>query len=204
MIASTSASVAEPIFSASRMRRAGVHSAWRPRKRVIVSAFVRYIGIDYSGAETPTASLKGLRVYLAEGAASPVEVPPPPGPRKYWTRRGIAEWLVERLAEDTPTLVGVNRPFNCGSLSSMPGDAFAGVMVLSEVAERLMMMSGSGASTCAAECGRTAASRLNEVVTTTVPAGHRRLDGSSRKLSNCDQAAFGCPHSNDVPSTQMQ
>ena len=29
MIASTSASVAEPIFSASRMRRAGVHSAWR-------------------------------------------------------------------------------------------------------------------------------------------------------------------------------
>ena len=32
-------------------------------------AFARYIGIDYSGAETPTASLKGLRVYLAEGDA---------------------------------------------------------------------------------------------------------------------------------------
>ena len=29
-------------------------------------AFARTIGIDYSGAETPTASLKGLRVYLAE------------------------------------------------------------------------------------------------------------------------------------------
>jgi len=27
-------------------------------------AFTRYIGIDYSGAETPTSSLKGLRVYL--------------------------------------------------------------------------------------------------------------------------------------------
>lgn len=26
-------------------------------------AFARTIGIDYSGAETPTASLKGLRVY---------------------------------------------------------------------------------------------------------------------------------------------
>jgi hypothetical protein len=25
--------------------------------------FRRYIGIDYSGAETPTASLKSLRVY---------------------------------------------------------------------------------------------------------------------------------------------
>jgi hypothetical protein len=43
-------------------------------------------------------------------------------------------------------------------------------MVLSEVAERLMMMSGPGASTYAAECGRTAASRLSEVATTTVPA----------------------------------
>jgi hypothetical protein len=33
------------------------------------------------------------------------EVPPPPSSKKYWTRRGIAEWLVERLAEDDPTLV---------------------------------------------------------------------------------------------------
>ncbi len=39
--------------------------------------FKRYIGIDYSGAQTPTASLKGLRVYLAEGDAAPVENPPP-------------------------------------------------------------------------------------------------------------------------------
>ena len=45
-----------------------------------MSAFARYIGIDYSGAQTPTASLKGLRVYLAEGDAPPVEVPPPPSP----------------------------------------------------------------------------------------------------------------------------
>ena len=27
--------------------------------------FERYIGIDYSGAETPESSRKGLRVYLA-------------------------------------------------------------------------------------------------------------------------------------------
>lgn len=50
-----------------------------------MTTFVRHIGIDYSGAETPTASLKGLRVYLAEGDGHPVEVPPS-GPRKYWTR----------------------------------------------------------------------------------------------------------------------
>lgn len=77
-----------------------------------MAAFDRYIGIDYSGAKTPTASLKGLCVYLAEGAALPVEVLPPPSPRKYWTRRGIAEWLVERLAEDTHTLVGIDHGFS--------------------------------------------------------------------------------------------
>jgi hypothetical protein len=75
-------------------------------------SFSRYIGIDYSGAETPNASLKGLRVYLAEGDIQPVEVPPPPSPRKYWTRRGIAEWLTERLAEDIPTLVGIDHGFS--------------------------------------------------------------------------------------------
>jgi len=75
-------------------------------------AFARYIGIDYSGAQTPTASLKGLRVYLTEGDAPPVEVPPPPSPRKYWTRRGVAEWLVERIAESAPTLVGIDHGFS--------------------------------------------------------------------------------------------
>jgi len=74
--------------------------------------FVRHIGIDYSGAQTPTASLKGLRVYLAEGAGPPEEVPPPPSPRKYWTRKGIAHWLVERLSEKTPTLVGIDHGFS--------------------------------------------------------------------------------------------
>ena len=68
-------------------------------------AFTRYIGIDYSGAQTPTASLKGLRVDPAGRDAPPIEVPPPPSLKKYWTRRGIAEWLVERLAEDPPTFL---------------------------------------------------------------------------------------------------
>ena len=76
------------------------------------AAFARYIGIDYSGAETPTSSLKGLRVYMSVGADSPVEVLPPPSLKKYWTRRGIAEWLEKLLAEDTPTLVGIDHAFS--------------------------------------------------------------------------------------------
>lgn len=74
--------------------------------------FACYVGIDYSGAQTPTSSLKGLRVYLAEKDMPPVEVTPPPGSRKYWSRRGIAEWLVERLSEDRPTLVGIDHSFS--------------------------------------------------------------------------------------------
>jgi len=74
--------------------------------------FERYIGIDYSGAQTPITSLKGLRVYLAEGSKAAIEVLPPPSRRKYWTRRGIAEWLVERLTENIPTLVGIDHSFS--------------------------------------------------------------------------------------------
>jgi hypothetical protein len=74
--------------------------------------FQRYIGVDYSGAETPTASLKGIRIYWAEGDCFPEEVSPPPSPRKYWTRKGVAHWLVEQLASEVPTLVGIDRGFS--------------------------------------------------------------------------------------------
>ncbi len=74
--------------------------------------FDRYIGIDYSGAETPNASLKGLRVYVTSEDVPTTEVLPPPSARKYWTRRGIAVWLAERLAEDVPTLVGIDHGFS--------------------------------------------------------------------------------------------
>jgi hypothetical protein len=75
-------------------------------------AFKRYIGIDYSGAETPTSSLKGLRVYEADAEIIAQEVQPPPSPRKYWTRRGIAEWLVAHLASGPPTVVGIDHGFS--------------------------------------------------------------------------------------------
>jgi hypothetical protein len=74
--------------------------------------FERYIGIDYSGAQTPTSSLKGLRVYMCGRVGEPAEVQPPPSPRKYWTRRGLAEWLGERLGEDRLTVAGIDHAFS--------------------------------------------------------------------------------------------
>jgi len=74
--------------------------------------FEHYIGVDYSGAETPTSSLPGLRVYAADWLIAPKEVQPPTGSRKYWTRRGIAEWLRNELSKPTPTIVGIDHGFS--------------------------------------------------------------------------------------------
>jgi hypothetical protein len=83
----------------------------RPVK-IMSPTFTRYIGVDYSGAETPTSSLKNLRIYEADQRSGPREIQPPPSPRKYWTRRGVAEWLVARLSVGLPTLVGIDHGFS--------------------------------------------------------------------------------------------
>jgi hypothetical protein len=88
------------------------HEALKNRIEGRLAAFDRYIGIDYSGAEIISSSLKGIRVYQTDQEFPLVEVHPPPSPRKYWTRRGLAEWLVERLFQDRPTLVGIDHAFS--------------------------------------------------------------------------------------------
>ena len=74
--------------------------------------FARTIGIDYSGAQTAEASLKGLRVYQTLCDEEAQEVLPPVGPRKYWTRRGLAAWLVQELDSRVPTIVGIDHAFS--------------------------------------------------------------------------------------------
>jgi hypothetical protein len=83
-------------------------------------------------------------------------------------------------------------------------DVFAGVMVLSEVAQRLMMMSGSDASTSAAGYSQAATSRMNEVATTPSQRDIASPADRTRNFTKSDQASFAWPQSNDVPSTQMQ
>ena len=77
-----------------------------------MKAFARYVGIDYSGAQTPADSLAGLRIFEAVDDGPPSEVPPRPSPRKYWTRREIAEWLVEQIGGPEPMLVGIDHGFS--------------------------------------------------------------------------------------------
>ena len=77
-----------------------------------MTLFERYIGIDYSGAETAESSLTGLRLCAATPSSPPAEIHPPQSPRKYWTRRGLAEWLVAELKSGPPTLVGIDHGFS--------------------------------------------------------------------------------------------
>lgn len=74
--------------------------------------FDRYVGIDYSGAETPTSSRKGLRIYMADRISPPAEIQPPPSPRKYWTRKEIAEWIVGQLHRPERSLIGIDHAFS--------------------------------------------------------------------------------------------
>jgi hypothetical protein len=70
--------------------------------------FSRYIGIDYSGAETAEASLPSLRVYAATPHLRPTEVPPPTTTKKHWTRQAIAHHLAADLLHAPPTLVAID------------------------------------------------------------------------------------------------
>ncbi len=80
------------------------------RSRVL--KFNRYIGVDYSGAQTPTSSLPGLRLFTARRDQSPREILPPPSPRKYWTRRGLAGWLADELETGPPAIIGIDHAFS--------------------------------------------------------------------------------------------
>ncbi len=49
---------------------------------------------------------------MAEGLGAPYEVAPPRSAKKYWTRKGIAQWLIDRLIESPVTLVGIDHAFS--------------------------------------------------------------------------------------------
>lgn len=75
--------------------------------------FKRYIGIDYSGAADSAARLTGLAVFMADAGQSPVRVAvPAPPPAKRWRRSELARWLIDRLTEPVPTIVGIDHAFS--------------------------------------------------------------------------------------------
>ncbi len=73
--------------------------------------FERYIGIDYSGAETPDRRIKGLQIYEASQNAEPSPVRPGQ-PFKHWSRQHVAHWLLAELQRGEPLLIGIDHGFS--------------------------------------------------------------------------------------------
>lgn len=86
-----------------------VDNSWSLRS--FMNSFFRYIGIDYSGAQTPRSGLKGLRVYMAEPETEPQEIFPIQMTPKWWSREALALWLVQTLRDSPPALIGIDHAF---------------------------------------------------------------------------------------------
>lgn len=90
-----------------------------------MSGFDFFVGIDYSGAKTPTWRMKELQVYaakpgempdqlrtpaierlLASGSKNPQSVP------RYWNRSEIAHWLVGLAKDGVRYLAGIDHGFS--------------------------------------------------------------------------------------------
>lgn len=78
-----------------------------------MARFEEYIGIDYSGRRTPTTPMRAIHVYAAEEDHEiRRELEPDKG---LWSRRALAEWLLEKLSEDRPRrpkIVGIDHAFS--------------------------------------------------------------------------------------------
>jgi hypothetical protein len=78
----------------------------------VKNRFKHYIGIDYSGANTPTSRLKGLQVFMASQYKEPVHVWPYDDKNWNWTRKEIALWCVETINSKHPVIIGLDHGFS--------------------------------------------------------------------------------------------
>ena len=75
-----------------------------------------YIGIDYSGAQNPVSRLKTLQVYAASPRHAPKKVLPPCDKQPLrWTRKKIAEWLIQKSQNDELFIAGIDHAFSMPS-----------------------------------------------------------------------------------------
>lgn len=81
--------------------------------------FDRYIGIDYSGAQSSGARLPGLKVYQCAGSGKPERVDTSVGDgttakvtRWNWSRKELAHWLAGELSGSDRLIVGIDHAFS--------------------------------------------------------------------------------------------
>ena len=88
-----------------------------------MSAFSFFVGIDYSGAQTPTSRLKGLQVYAARSGGTPEQVKTPATVQalgraqrqslpRYWSRAEVAQWIIGVVRQGERALIGIDHGFS--------------------------------------------------------------------------------------------
>ncbi len=81
-----------------------------------MSDFDLYLGIDYSGAQTPTSRLKNLQVYAAQAGGMPQKWSSPTRSNNAqpcnWTRAEIAQLLLEQSRQGERFLAGIDHGFS--------------------------------------------------------------------------------------------
>ncbi len=78
-------------------------------------SFDSYIGIDYSGAGTPSTRTSSLQVYVAEKRNPPQRVASPRSNNKAvrnWNRVEVHRWLVDYLSSRRSVIVGIDHGFS--------------------------------------------------------------------------------------------
>lgn len=81
-----------------------------------MSDFDLFLGVDYSGAQTPTSRLKNLQVYAAQPGGVPQKQFSPArsnnGQPCNWTRAEIARLLLEQARQGVRFLAGIDHGFS--------------------------------------------------------------------------------------------
>lgn len=76
-----------------------------------MTRFSRYVGVDYTGEGDPSRPTRKLQVFVANSNREPApELAPDAGSK--WSRAVLAEWLMDLLSEDRPTIVGIDHAFS--------------------------------------------------------------------------------------------
>ncbi len=74
--------------------------------------FQRYIGIDYSGAETSESRLKALQVFEASTGGDPKKISTPAAGAKNWSRLEVAQYCLKVLELNEPVIIGIDHGFS--------------------------------------------------------------------------------------------
>ncbi len=74
--------------------------------------FQHYIGVRYSGRKDPGAPIREIKVYAAFEDHEVFREVNPGHESGRWSRRDLAEWLLEKLSGGEPAIVGIDHAFS--------------------------------------------------------------------------------------------